>query len=134
MFYLMLCVSLVNETSSLPYLDVLSLAVSQTSPFFWYFYSALPRALLFVALLVPVSCLTSVSSLIMAGPAAYFTLLLSLLPHKELRFIIYTIPCFNTAAACGAASMSVVCACLWTCLVCWLSASFLSPMLRFIGS
>uniref|UniRef100_A0A9R1SS38 Mannosyltransferase n=2 Tax=Cyprinus carpio TaxID=7962 RepID=A0A9R1SS38_CYPCA len=52
----------------------LTCSVPQTSPFLWYFYSPLPQAL------------------------DSFILLYSFLPHKELRFIIYTFSMFNMIA------------------------------------
>uniref|UniRef100_A0A8C1K6Y1 Mannosyltransferase n=1 Tax=Cyprinus carpio TaxID=7962 RepID=A0A8C1K6Y1_CYPCA len=57
----------------------LTCSVPQTSPFLWYFYSPLPQAL---------------DSTILAC----FILLYSFLPHKELRFIIYTFSMFNMIA------------------------------------
>eukprot|EP01147_Barroeca_monosierra_P010831 gene10831-2908_t len=56
-------------------------------PFWWYFTSALPR------------CLSTRPYIYVI---ATFVLLYSILPHKELRFILYVIPIFNLAAACGA--------------------------------
>ncbi|KER25542.1 hypothetical protein T265_07001 [Opisthorchis viverrini] len=87
----------------------------KTSPFHWYFTSALPRALLSTSLLLPVWLGLAVllcrrkqpssnrlvaflpTGLILS--ALLFVLLYSWLPHKELRFIIYAVPIFNLAAA-----------------------------------
>ncbi|KAF8566532.1 hypothetical protein P879_08152 [Paragonimus westermani] len=84
-------------------------------PFHWYFTSALPRALLMTIVLLLLWTIFAVR-VVLSGGLAYdrefsstsvglissallFVLLYSWLPHKELRFIIYTVPVFNLAAA-----------------------------------
>ncbi|KAL8758927.1 MAG: hypothetical protein Q9199_001151, partial [Rusavskia elegans] len=79
-----------------------------TSPWHFYFTSALPRLLfnpITYILCIPLAASQpalrrSVTQLVL--PNLAFVALYSLQPHKEWRFIIYTIPPFLTAAALGA--------------------------------
>lgn len=79
-----------------------------TSPWHFYFISALPRLLfnpITYTLCIPLAASQPalkrpVAELIL--PNLAFVALYSLQPHKEWRFIIYTIPPFLTAAALGA--------------------------------
>jgi alpha-1,6-mannosyltransferase len=79
-----------------------------TSPWYFYIANALPRLLfnpLIPALLVPIAAVSPATRKTVIGlltPHLAFISIYSLLPHKEWRFIMYSVPIFNTAAALGA--------------------------------
>ncbi|XP_038982433.1 dol-P-Man:Man(7)GlcNAc(2)-PP-Dol alpha-1,6-mannosyltransferase isoform X2 [Phoenix dactylifera] len=70
-----------------------------THPFHWYFTSALPRSLLVAYPLCVIGMLFDRRILRYIVPVLSFVLLYSKLPHKELRFIISSVPVFNVSAA-----------------------------------
>ena len=70
-----------------------------TSPFFWYFYSAIPRALGPCAVLLPFGLILDHRLYRVFFPAIGFVLAFSFLPHKELRFVIYVLPLLNIPIA-----------------------------------
>eukprot|EP00971_Amphidinium_carterae_P097939 1937851-Amphidinium_carterae.1 len=72
-----------------------------TSPRLWYFYSALPRALLGALPLALVGVTLERRVRTPALAALAFVILYSALAHKELRFLFPVLPLFNVAAAAG---------------------------------
>ncbi|CAM8926533.1 unnamed protein product [Rhodiola kirilowii] len=74
-----------------------------THPFHWYFTSVLPRSLLAAYPLCVLGVLFDRRIRLYVLPVFSFVLLYSKLPHKELRFIISSVPIFNLSAAIAAA-------------------------------
>ncbi|WJX85920.1 dolichyl-P-Man:Man(7)GlcNAc(2)-PP-dolichol alpha-1,6-mannosyltransferase [Trifolium repens] len=70
-----------------------------THAFHWYFTSALPRSLLAAYPLSLFGFLVDRRVRSFAFPALAFILIYSKLPHKELRFILSSIPIFNLSAS-----------------------------------
>ncbi|KFK42589.1 hypothetical protein AALP_AA1G015000 [Arabis alpina] len=68
----------------------------------WYFTSALPRSLLVAYPLSLVGTLLDRRVPLLVLPVLSFVILYSKLPHKELRFIISSVPMFNLSAAVAA--------------------------------
>lgn len=76
-----------------------------TLPFYAYFLSFLPRLLLVSYPLSIISYLMDSRVRRMLTPMIIYIILFSCLPHKEWRFIIYTIPVFTAAAAVSVSSV-----------------------------
>jgi alpha-1,6-mannosyltransferase len=70
-----------------------------TEPIYWYFVDAMPRAMLATIVFVPGGLLWNVRIRPFAFPIITFISLFSLLPHKELRFVMYALPILNAVAA-----------------------------------
>jgi alpha-1,6-mannosyltransferase len=79
-----------------------------TSPPTWYFVNALPRLLLnpmTLVVCIPLSIgvkSTQRTSQDILMPHLAFIAVYSLLPHKEWRFIVYSVPAFTVVASAGA--------------------------------
>ncbi|XP_031482967.1 dol-P-Man:Man(7)GlcNAc(2)-PP-Dol alpha-1,6-mannosyltransferase isoform X1 [Nymphaea colorata] len=78
-----------------------------THVFYWYFSSALPRSMLAAYPLCLVGMLIDRRLLPYGLPVLLFVMLYSKLPHKELRFIIPSVPMFNLSAAVAAARIHI---------------------------
>lgn len=65
----------------------------------WYFTSALPRAMLNTGFFVLFAIISDKELRKFLMPFIAFLSLYSILPHKELRFIMYVLPIFNAVAA-----------------------------------
>ncbi|CAF1252561.1 unnamed protein product [Adineta steineri] len=72
-----------------------------TFPLLWYFYSVLPRALGASLILLPLGLIVNKHLRWIILPNVLFIIIYSILPHKELRFIIYTFPILNISIAQG---------------------------------
>lgn len=75
------------------------------SPWHYYLSSALPKLLMSGVLLLPLPLLnTSLRSRVLplVVPSSLFIALYSFLPHKEWRFIMYTVPAYTTVASTAA--------------------------------
>eukprot|EP00055_Hartaetosiga_balthica_P001980 m.2473 g.2473 ORF g.2473 m.2473 type:complete len:521 (+) comp1802_c0_seq1:39-1601(+) len=78
-----------------------------TEPFFWYFFSALPRSLSVGIVFVPVGVIVYKPVRKYVVLVLAFVLLYSFLPHKELRFVLYSVPLLNLSAACAIQRMII---------------------------
>ena len=76
-----------------------------TSPFYWYFSSALPRALLLAYPLALASFYWTPRARQLVAVPLLFVAVYSALPHKELRFVLYVVPPLNVAAATSLAKL-----------------------------
>eukprot|EP00004_Rigifila_ramosa_P015722 TRINITY_DN3670_c0_g1_i2.p1 TRINITY_DN3670_c0_g1~~TRINITY_DN3670_c0_g1_i2.p1 ORF type:complete len:267 (+),score=53.11 TRINITY_DN3670_c0_g1_i2:711-1511(+) len=73
-----------------------------TSPWWWYWVSALPRSCGATLFALPLAARVNPrASARLLFPALLFVAAFSFLPHKELRFIFPAIPLINAAAALG---------------------------------
>ena len=76
-------------------------------PFHAYFTSLLPKAIgPLVPILIPIAVVFDSRFIKLSVPCLGFILIYSILPHKELRFVMYAIPVLNIVAARGWAYFS----------------------------
>ncbi|GFP90502.1 dol-p-man:man(7)glcnac(2)-pp-dol alpha-1 6-mannosyltransferase [Phtheirospermum japonicum] len=95
------CVGLTILVDSFPWRRLLWPEL-ETHAFHWYFTSALPRSLLAAYPLFVLGVLLDRRVMLYIIPVLLFVFLYSKLPHKELRFIISSLPMFNLSAAVAA--------------------------------
>lgn len=76
-------------------------------PFLWYFNSAVPWGLGRTIFLIPFGLYLNKNARWIVLPSILFIAIYSILPHKELRFIIYTFPILSIPAAQGCSSAFV---------------------------
>lgn len=70
-----------------------------TSPWHWYFTSALPRALMLAYPLAPMGAYVERRVRGYFVVACFYVVAYSFLPHKELRFVLPVLPLFTACAA-----------------------------------
>lgn len=82
------------------------------SPWHWYFLNALPRSVtcaipfaLIGAFYRPKSGIIDSNTVSLLGPVSIFVGIFSVLPHKELRFIMPAFTLVNAAGAYGLSKM-----------------------------
>lgn len=80
----------------------------QVSSYRTYFVNHLPKTLLTAFPLSIVGLLSDARIRSLLLPVIIFVLILSSLPHKEWRFIVYSVPLFTVAAARGASWYAVL--------------------------
>lgn len=78
-----------------------------TQPFLWYFYSVAPRLLLSSIVFVFLRPKQFANKY--AAVAFLYVLAYSWLPHKELRFVIYSLPLVNICVADGITQLLIIC-------------------------
>jgi alpha-1,6-mannosyltransferase len=77
-----------------------------TSPWHWYFLSALPRALHGAFLLAPLGAVLDPGARAPMVVALTYVVLYSFLSHKEVRFLFPALPLWNLSAAAGLARVA----------------------------
>ncbi|CDW52038.1 RNase PH and Glyco transf 22 and Anticodon 1 and tRNA-synt 1 domain containing protein [Trichuris trichiura] len=102
-----------------------------TLPFFWYFYSAIPRNLCFTLCFVPFALFGPEKIRRLTVCALGYVLIYSFLPHKELRFIFYAIPLLNMAASWVSARMMLMRSSSVPTLI-GISLSLVQPMINML--
>ncbi|ETN78213.1 plasmid Maintenance Protein [Necator americanus] len=89
------------------FINACFIVVFQVSPFLWYFYSSLPRGLLASLPLAILGVLLDRRIQHMILSVLVFIFLYSFLPHKELRFVMYSFPVIDLSAAVFCARMYI---------------------------